>query len=55
MNEQQLKVMTEEIRLIYYNNYLFQNGIISKREHEMMNLAIIEKCGKKRKNLNSVQ
>ena len=43
-----LEIMTRELRLIYYNNYLLKNGVITKREHEKMNLAIISKCGKRR-------
>mgnify|MGYP003302174342 CR=1 FL=1 len=44
-----LDIMTRELRLLYYNNYLFNNGVITKREHDKMNLAIISKCGKRRK------
>ena len=49
-NELKCEIMTREIRLIYYNNYLFENGIISKREHDKLNNAIIEKYGKRRRN-----
>ena len=45
-----LEIMTRELRLLYYNNYLFNNDVITKREHDRMNLAIISKCGKKRRN-----
>ena len=45
-----LEIMTRELRLLYYNNYLLKNGVITKREHEKMNLAIISKCGKRRRN-----
>ena len=48
-NKLKCEIMTRELRLLYYNNYLFENGIISKREHERMNLAIISKCGKRRR------
>ena len=44
------EIMTRELRLIYYNNYLFKNGVITKREHDKMNLAIISKSGKRRRN-----
>lgn len=44
------EIMTREIRLLYYNNYLLEKGIITKREHDKLNLAIISKCGKKRRN-----
>ena len=36
-----LEIMTIKIRLLYYNDYLFKNGVITKREHDKMNLAII--------------
>ena len=45
-----LEIMSRELRLIYYNDYLLKNGVISKREHEKMYLAIISKCGKRRRN-----
>ena len=41
--------MTRELRLLYYNNYLFNSGVITKREYDKMNLAIISKCGKRRR------
>ena len=49
-NELKREIMTREIRLLYYNNYLFEKGIITKREHDKLNLAIISKCGKRRRN-----
>ncbi len=48
-NKQKTDIMTREIRLLYYNNYLLKNGVITKREFEKMNLAIISKCGKRRR------
>ena len=48
-NKLKREIMTRELRLLYYNNYLLGNGIISKREHDRMNLAIISKCGKRRR------
>lgn len=54
-NKRRLELMAREIRLIYYNNYLFEHGVISKRELERMNLAIISACGKNRKSeLNEI-
>ena len=47
-NKLRLKIMTRELKLLYYNNYLFEKGAITKSEHDNMNLAIISKCGKKR-------
>ena len=48
-NNIKLEIMTREIRLLYYNNFLSNNGIITKREYDKMNLAIISKCGKRRR------
>lgn len=42
-NTGKIKEITRELRLLYYNNYLFQNGIISKRDYEKMNSVIIIK------------
>ena len=54
-NKLKREIMTRELRLLYYNNYLLENGIISKREHDRMNLAIISKCGKgRRTELNEI-
>ena len=42
----EIKETTRELRLLYYNNYLLQNGVISRRDHEKMNSAIIAKNNK---------
>ena len=47
-NNLKLEIMTRELRLLYYNNYLLKNGTITKREHDRMNLVIISKCGRRR-------
>ncbi len=47
-NQIRIDIMAREIRLHYYNNYLYEKGVIKKREYEKMNLTIIEKCGKRR-------
>ena len=47
-NQVRIDIMSREIRLLYYNNYLYEKGVITKREYEKMNLAIIEKCGKRK-------
>lgn len=44
-----LEIMTRELRLLYYNDYLLTKGVITKREHNKMYLAIISKCGKRRR------
>ena len=49
-NKLQLEIMTRELKLLYYNNYLLKHGVITKREHDKMNLAIISKYGKRRRN-----
>ena len=48
-NKLEVEIMTRELRLLYYNDYLFKNGVITKREHDRMNLAIIDKCGRRRR------
>lgn len=54
-NRQKNEIITRELRLLYYNNYLLNNGIITKREFDKMNLAIISKYGKRRHNeLNEI-
>lgn len=47
-NKLKLEIMTRELRLLYYNNYLLEKDVITKREYNNMNLAIISKCGKRR-------
>ena len=49
-NKLKLEIMTRELRLVYYNNFLYKNCVITKREHDKMNLAIISKYGKRRRN-----
>ena len=53
-NKSALEIMTREIRLLYYNNYLLNHGVITTREHGKMNLAIISKYGKSRQNETGV-
>lgn len=48
-NSLKLEIMTRELRLLYYNDYLLKSGVITKREHDKMNLAIISKYGKRRR------
>lgn len=40
-NQTQLDIVTTELRMIYYNNYLLEKGAITKREHEEMYIDII--------------
>ena len=49
-NKPKLEIMGREIRLLYYNDYLFESGVITKREHDRMNLDIISLCGKSMRN-----
>ena len=49
-NKLALEVMTRELRLLYYNNYLLKNDVITSREHDKLNLAIILKYGKRMRN-----
>lgn len=53
-NQVRIDIMSREIRMLYYNNYLYEKGVITKREYEKMNLAIIEKCGKRHKELGGI-
>lgn len=48
-NNLKFEIMTRELRLLYYNNYLLEKKVITKREYDKMNLVIISKCGKRRK------
>lgn len=38
-------VTTRLMRLIYYNNFLLKEGVLTSREHQRMNNAIISKYG----------
>ncbi len=49
-NKSALEIMTRELRLLYYNNYLLKNDVITSREHDKLNLAIISKYGKRMRN-----
>lgn len=49
-NRLKLEIITRELRMLYYNDYLFNKDVITKREHDKMNLAIISKYGKRRRN-----
>ena len=35
----EVEIVTRELRFLYYDDYLFKNGVITKREHDKMNLA----------------
>ena len=41
--------MAEELRLQYYNDYLLEQGVITKRDHAAMNLAILKMSGGRRR------
>lgn len=49
-NTLKLEIMARELRVIYYNDYLLKNGVITKREHDKMYLAVISKRQKGRQN-----
>lgn len=40
-NQTQLDIVTTELRMICYNNYLLEKGVITKRKHEEMYLDIV--------------
>lgn len=48
-NKLRRDIMAEEIRLIYYNNYLLENGVITDREHNKMYSAILSHVGNRKK------
>ncbi len=41
-----LEILTRELRLLYFNNYLLEKDVITKNEHDIINLVIILKYGK---------
>ena len=47
-NQTSLDIVTTELRMIYYNNYLLEKGVITKREHEEMYIDIISESRKRR-------
>ncbi len=46
----ELEIITRVFKPLYYNDYLLKNGVITKRERDKINLAIISKYGKRRRN-----
>ena len=48
-DKQNIVSVTREIRLQYYNDYLYKKGVITKREHDAMFHIIIESCYKAQK------
>lgn len=48
-DQRQRDIVAEEIRLIYYNNYLLENGVITEREHNKMYSAILSHVGNRKK------
>lgn len=41
--ERERKLLAEEMYLNYFNNYLYQNGVISKRDRDRMALEILHR------------
>ena len=41
--ERERKMLAEEMYLNYFNNYLYQNEVISKRDRDRMALEIIHR------------
>lgn len=41
--ERERKMLAEEMYLNYFNNYLYQNGVISKRVRDRMALEILHR------------
>jgi len=48
-NSQKKTVMAEEIRLNYFNNYLFEKSIITEDERNNIKNQISSRCDNKRK------
>ena len=51
--ETQKKVMLEQIRLSYYNNYLYEKGVITENERNRMKNMIASNCHVSVKNKKS--
>lgn len=41
--ERERKMLAEEMYLNFFNNYLYQNGVISKRDRDRMALEILQR------------
>lgn len=48
-NEQQRRIVVEEIWLRYFNDTLLQKGLITQQEHQKMILKIQEETERKKK------
>lgn len=44
-NRLKRRTLSEQLRLVYYNRYLLDNGMITKREHAQMYTHILAKHG----------
>jgi len=51
--QKELKLVTEEFWLRYYNDYIFKHGVISEREYRKMFVMIIERTAKLKKKLKA--
>lgn len=51
MSSDDVRMVTRELRLIYYNNYLLKVGAITNRQHRLIYKKII-KCTSVRKLIN---
>lgn len=49
MSSDDVRMVTRELRLIYYNNYLLKVGAIGKRMHTKMFLEILKRTSLLRK------
>lgn len=49
-NKAVVQIVTEELWLNYFNNYLLKNGVITERIYMKMFLKILQRTAQKRKN-----
>lgn len=50
-NRKLVKIISEELWLTYFNNYLFKKGVITEREYWIMFNMIIQRTARKKKAL----
>lgn len=51
-NKAIVQIVTEELWLNYFNNYLLKNGVITERMYMKMFLKILQRTSQKKKALN---
>jgi len=51
-NKAIVQIVTEELWLNYFNNYLLKNGVITERMYMKMFLKILQRTSQKKKAIN---